>query len=126
LTAADIKRNSERKADPGEKLHTTEIIVKDAIDPIALLDGLPEGSRDRRLPQVQKRRSERLVRPLLSAVHKQSALLGSYSITFKATLYLIYRWALSQCAWRRASFISIIKVCSILRLVPLPAEQINK
>lgn len=31
----------ERKADPGEKLHTTGIIVKDAIDQIALLDGLP-------------------------------------------------------------------------------------
>ena len=30
----------ERKADPGEKLHTTGIIVKDAIDQIALLDGL--------------------------------------------------------------------------------------
>ena len=31
----------ERKCDPGEKLHTTGIIVKDAIDQIALLDGLP-------------------------------------------------------------------------------------
>jgi flavin-dependent dehydrogenase len=31
----------ERKADAGEKLHTTGIIVKDAIDHIALLDGLP-------------------------------------------------------------------------------------
>lgn len=31
----------ERKSDPGEKLHTTGIIVKDAIDQIALLDGLP-------------------------------------------------------------------------------------
>jgi flavin-dependent dehydrogenase len=31
----------ERKGDPGEKLHTTGIIVKDAIDQIALLDGLP-------------------------------------------------------------------------------------
>jgi len=31
----------ERKADPGEKLHTTGIIVKDAIDQITLLDGLP-------------------------------------------------------------------------------------
>lgn len=31
----------ERKSDPGEKLHTTGIIVKDAIDHIALLDGLP-------------------------------------------------------------------------------------
>jgi flavin-dependent dehydrogenase len=33
----------ERKADVGEKLHTTGIIVKDAIDQIALLDGLPAG-----------------------------------------------------------------------------------
>ena len=31
----------ERKADVGDKLHTTGIIVKDAIDEIALLDGLP-------------------------------------------------------------------------------------
>ena len=31
----------EKKSDPGEKLHTTGIIVKDAIDQIALLDGLP-------------------------------------------------------------------------------------
>ena len=31
----------ERKADVGEKLHTTGIIVKDAVDQIALLDGLP-------------------------------------------------------------------------------------
>lgn len=31
----------EKKADAGEKLHTTGIIVKDAIDQIALLDGLP-------------------------------------------------------------------------------------
>jgi digeranylgeranylglycerophospholipid reductase len=31
----------ERKADPGERLHTTGIIVKDAIDQIPLLDGLP-------------------------------------------------------------------------------------
>src|SRR5262245_39399258 len=31
----------ERKSDPGEKLHTTGIIVKDAVDQIPLLDGLP-------------------------------------------------------------------------------------
>lgn len=31
----------EKETDPGEKLHTTGIIVKDAIDQIALLDGLP-------------------------------------------------------------------------------------
>jgi flavin-dependent dehydrogenase len=31
----------ERKDDPGEKLHTTGIIVKDAVDQVALLDGLP-------------------------------------------------------------------------------------
>lgn len=33
----------EKKSDPGEKLHTTGIIVKDAIDQVALLDGLPSG-----------------------------------------------------------------------------------
>jgi flavin-dependent dehydrogenase len=31
----------EKKSDPGEKLHTTGIIVKDAVDQIALLDSLP-------------------------------------------------------------------------------------
>lgn len=31
----------EKKRDPGEKLHTTGIIVKDAIHQVALLDGLP-------------------------------------------------------------------------------------
>jgi flavin-dependent dehydrogenase len=31
----------EKKSDPGEKLHTTGIIVKDAIDQIPLLDSLP-------------------------------------------------------------------------------------
>ncbi len=31
----------EKKSDAGEKLHTTGIIVKDAIDQVALLDGLP-------------------------------------------------------------------------------------
>jgi digeranylgeranylglycerophospholipid reductase len=31
----------EKKADAGEKLHTTGIIVKDAVDQVTLLDGLP-------------------------------------------------------------------------------------
>src|SRR5215468_9058054 len=31
----------EKKASSGKKLHTTGIIVKDAIDQVALLDGLP-------------------------------------------------------------------------------------
>ena len=44
----------ERKADPGEKLHTTGIIVKDAIDQVALLDGLPPiGSSDQRRPPLR-------------------------------------------------------------------------
>ena len=38
----------ERKADVGEKLHTTGILVKDAIDQIALLDGLPADRQTRR------------------------------------------------------------------------------
>ncbi|MGH7463144.1 MAG: NAD(P)/FAD-dependent oxidoreductase, partial [Longimicrobiales bacterium] len=33
----------EKKSDPGEKLHTTGIIVKDAVDQVALLDALPTG-----------------------------------------------------------------------------------
>ena len=32
----------ERKADPGERLHTTGIIVKEVVDQIALLDALPK------------------------------------------------------------------------------------
>ena len=32
----------EKKSEPGEKIHTTGILVKDAIDQIALLDHLPE------------------------------------------------------------------------------------
>lgn len=32
----------EKKADAGDKLHTTGIIVKDAVDQVTLLDGLPE------------------------------------------------------------------------------------
>jgi flavin-dependent dehydrogenase len=32
----------EKKGDPGERLHTTGIIVKDAIDQIPLLEGLPD------------------------------------------------------------------------------------
>ena len=31
----------DKKTDPGAKLHTTGIIVKDAVDQIALLDSLP-------------------------------------------------------------------------------------
>src|SRR5689334_15363782 len=31
----------EKKSDPGEKLHTTGIIVKEAVDRVRLLDGLP-------------------------------------------------------------------------------------
>jgi len=42
----------EKKADPGAKLHTTGIIVKDAIDQIALLDALP-ASLVRRVPGVR-------------------------------------------------------------------------
>jgi len=42
----------EKKADPGSKLHTTGIIVKDAIDRIALLDTLPN-SLVRRIPGVR-------------------------------------------------------------------------
>jgi digeranylgeranylglycerophospholipid reductase len=42
----------EKKTDPGAKLHTTGIIVKDAIDQIALLDALP-ASFVRRIPGVR-------------------------------------------------------------------------
>jgi flavin-dependent dehydrogenase len=42
----------EKKADPGSKLHTTGIIVKDAIDQIALLDTLPP-TLTRRIPGVR-------------------------------------------------------------------------
>jgi digeranylgeranylglycerophospholipid reductase len=42
----------EKKSDAGEKLHTTGIIVKDAIDQIAILDGLPP-EIIRRVPGVR-------------------------------------------------------------------------
>ena len=42
----------EKKADPGAKLHTTGIIVKDAVDQIALLDSLP-AALVRRIPGVR-------------------------------------------------------------------------
>lgn len=42
----------EKKADVGEKLHTTGILVKDAIDQVALLDGLP-GELVRRIDGVR-------------------------------------------------------------------------
>ncbi len=42
----------EKKTDPGAKLHTTGIIVKDAVDQIALLDSLPAGLV-RRIPGVR-------------------------------------------------------------------------
>jgi flavin-dependent dehydrogenase len=42
----------EKKCDPGAKLHTTGIIVKDAVDQIALLDALP-AALVRRIPGVR-------------------------------------------------------------------------
>lgn len=42
----------EKKADAGAKLHTTGIIVKDAVDQIAILDGLP-APLVRRIPGVR-------------------------------------------------------------------------
>jgi digeranylgeranylglycerophospholipid reductase len=42
----------EKKTDPGAKLHTTGIIVKDAVDQIALLDSLP-AKLVRRIPGVR-------------------------------------------------------------------------
>jgi flavin-dependent dehydrogenase len=42
----------EKKADPGGKLHTTGIIVKDAVDQVALLDALP-AHLVRRVPAVR-------------------------------------------------------------------------
>ncbi len=42
----------EKKAEPGAKLHTTGILVKDAVDQIALLDALPN-ALVRRIPGVR-------------------------------------------------------------------------
>jgi flavin-dependent dehydrogenase len=42
----------EKKSDAGEKLHTTGILVKDAIDQVTLLDGLPSGLV-RKIPGVR-------------------------------------------------------------------------
>ena len=51
----------EKKANSGEKLHTTGIIVKDAIDQVALLDGLPSAL-------VQRISSVRLYAPNMEHV----------------------------------------------------------
>jgi flavin-dependent dehydrogenase len=42
----------EKKSDPGAKLHTTGIVVKDAVDQVALLDSLP-AALVRRIPGVR-------------------------------------------------------------------------
>jgi digeranylgeranylglycerophospholipid reductase len=62
----------EKKSDAGEKLHTTGIIVKDAIDQIPLLDHLPE-TIVRRVPGV------RLYAPNLQHVDLQAP--GYYFLT---------------------------------------------
>jgi digeranylgeranylglycerophospholipid reductase len=43
---------AEKKSDPGEKLHTTGIIVKEAVDEISLLEGIP-GELVRRIDGVR-------------------------------------------------------------------------
>lgn len=62
----------EKKSDPGEKLHTTGIIVKEAVDQIALLDALP-GHLIRNVPAV------RLYAPNMRFVDLQAA--GYYFLT---------------------------------------------
>jgi flavin-dependent dehydrogenase len=53
LTTAGLRVTVvEKKTDPGAKLHTTGIIVKDAVDQIALLDSLP-AALVRRIPGVR-------------------------------------------------------------------------
>ncbi|HMI37879.1 MAG TPA: FAD-dependent oxidoreductase, partial [Steroidobacteraceae bacterium] len=43
---------ADRKSDPGEKLHTTGILVKDVIDEVPLLEGVP-ASLVRRVERVR-------------------------------------------------------------------------
>lgn len=75
----------EKKSDPGSKLHTTGIIVKDAIDQIALLDTLP-ASMVRRIPGV------RLYAPNLHCVDLEAP--GYYFLATDTPGVL--RWLASQ------------------------------
>jgi digeranylgeranylglycerophospholipid reductase len=75
----------EKKNDPGDKLHTTGIIVKDAIDQITLLDGLPD-KMVRRIPGV------RLYAPNLS--HVDLAAPGYYFLATDTPE--VMRWLAAQ------------------------------
>jgi flavin-dependent dehydrogenase len=75
----------EKKSDPGAKLHTTGIIVKDAVDQIALLDALP-APLVRRIPGV------RLYAPNLSHVDLEAP--GYYFLATNTPA--VMRWLASE------------------------------
>ncbi len=121
----------ERKTDAGSKLHTTGIIVKDAIGQVALLDGLP-GEIVRRIDGVRlyapnmrhvdlsapgyyflATDTPELMRWL--APSASSACCVSRSTISRATRRSICCWAPNPCAPRRASHIFIARACSIRR-----------
>jgi digeranylgeranylglycerophospholipid reductase len=75
----------EKKADAGEKLHTTGIIVKDAMDQVALLDGLPAG-------MVHRVTGVRLYAPTLA--HVDLAAPGYYFLATDTPR--VMRWLAAQ------------------------------
>ncbi|MBL8323948.1 MAG: NAD(P)/FAD-dependent oxidoreductase [Rubrivivax sp.] len=75
----------ERKADPGDKLHTTGILVKDAVDQVPLLDAMP-AALVRRVPGV------RLYAPDLS--HVDLAAPGYYFLATDTPALM--RWLAAQ------------------------------
>ena len=109
----------ERKTDAGSKLHTTGIIVKDAIGQVALLDGLPEAPNMRHVDlsapgyYFLATDTPELMRWL--APSASSACCVSRSTISRATRRSICCWAPNPCAPRRASHIFIARACSIRR-----------
>jgi digeranylgeranylglycerophospholipid reductase len=75
----------ERKADPGAKLHTTGILVKDAIDQVPLLDAMPS-------PLVRRVAGVRLYAPNLS--HVDLAAPGYYFLATDTPQLM--RWLAAQ------------------------------
>lgn len=77
----------EKKTDPGAKLHTTGIIVKDAIDQIALLDALPT-------PLVRRISGVRLYAPDLHCVDLEAP--GYYFLATDTPA--VMRWLADEAA----------------------------
>ncbi|MEO8441758.1 MAG: NAD(P)/FAD-dependent oxidoreductase [Betaproteobacteria bacterium] len=94
----------ERKADPGAKLHTTGIIVKDAIDQVALLDGLP-GALVRRIDGV------RLYAPNLR--HVDLAAPGYYFLATDTPEFMRWLAGRAEAAGARIQYGSAFTTCKL-------------